>query len=305
MFDGSGKMKYYFSIPMIEKGRLPSGMRKKVPLGVELYLVKKRLRSYGLNTVCEEARCPNIGECFSKSRATFMILGKRCTRNCAFCCVENGPTDPPDPSEPERISYCVTALGLKHVVITSVTRDDLPDKGAGQFIKTIREIRKRNGRIVIEILTPDFGGIQSLIEELCMEDFDIFNHNVETVPRLYSIVRPQAKFERSLMVLELVKRIKPGILTKSGLMVGLGERFEEIVDVMDALRGVGCDIITIGQYLQPSKDKLEVREYVPMDRFVELEKIAIMKGFSYVASAPFVRSSFNAEEMVKDYRMEV
>ncbi len=305
MFDGLGKMKYYFFIPMIEKGRLPSGMRKKVPLGGELYLMKKRLRSYGLNTVCEEARCPNIGECFSKSRATFMILGKRCTRNCNFCCVESGPPDPPDPSEPERISYCVAALGLKHVVITSVTRDDLPDKGAGQFIKTIREIRKRNDKIVIEILTPDFGGIHSLIEELCMEDFDIFNHNVETVPRLYPIVRPQAKFERSLMVLELVKRMKPGILTKSGLMIGLGERFEEIVDVMDALRCVGCDIITIGQYLQASKDKLEVREYVTMDRFMELEKIAIKKGFRYVASAPFVRSSFNAEEMVKDYRMEV
>lgn len=305
MFDGFDEMKYYFFIPMNKARRLPAIMRKKVPLGGELHSMKKKLRSYGLNTVCEEARCPNIGECFSKSRATFMILGRRCTRNCGFCCVKNGIPDQPDPLEPERISDCVASLGLKHVVITSVTRDDLPDKGVYQFIKTIREVKKKNPATTVEILTPDFCGITDLIEQLCMEDFDIFNHNVETVPRLYPVVRPQANFKRSLFVLDTVKRIKPDILTKSGIMVGLGERFEEIIDVMDALRSVKCDIITIGQYLQPSEDKLRVKEYIGIEKFREIEEIAIKKGFRYVASGPFVRSSFNAEEIIKDYKMEV
>jgi len=258
---------------------------------------KKILRLHGVSTVCEEARCPNQGKCFSNSTATFMILGDRCTRNCSFCAVESGIPSPPEPSEPERVADASVTLGLKFVVITSVTRDDLPDGGAGQFAETIKAIKRKNPVIKTEVLTPDFKGDINALKTVLEAGPDVFNHNVETVPRLYARVRAKADYSTSLSILKSAKTHFPDIKTKSGIMVGLGEKGSEVISVMEGLREAGCDFLTIGQYLRPRKENLPVVEYVRPEVFEQYRIKGIEMGFKAVASSPLTRSSMNAEEM--------
>lgn len=276
---------------------LPSWIKKRISLG-EGEETQKLLQSLSLHTVCESARCPNRGECFARKVATFLIMGSICTRRCRFCAVEKGIPQPLDFEEPRRVGEASRQLGLKHVVITSVTRDDLPDGGAYHFVATIREIRKVLPFSTIEVLTPDFQGREEDLQVVVKEQPEVFNHNVETVPRLYPVVRPLASYERSLTILKKVKEISPSIITKSGLMVGLGEGKEEVLEVLEDLRGVGCDVVTIGQYLRPSPRHLEVKEYVPPQVFTWYEDIAYSLGFRGVASGPLVRSSYLAEKFV-------
>ena len=279
---------------------LPSWIKKRAPKEEILQEMKHLLRSLSLHTVCEEARCPNIGECFAKKTATFMILGNRCTRNCRFCAVEKENPLPLDPLEPENVARAVNRLSLRYVVITSVTRDDLPDGGASQFARTIKEIRRINkDGIRIEILIPDFKGSLSSLEAVVEARPDVLNHNLETVPRLYRMVRPKADYSRSLELLRRGKEMNSGIYTKSGLMVGLGENFGEVVEVMKDLREVGCDILTIGQYLRPSPEHLEVKEFVKPEKFREYETVGQSVGFPCVAASPFVRSSYQAKEALE------
>jgi len=276
--------------------RIPHWAKKKYNLG-DLVAVKKQLRELGLNTVCESARCPNIGECFKKPTATFMILGDVCTRKCRFCSVGKGAPRPVDPAEPANIAEAARRLGLRHAVITSVTRDDLPDGGAGQFADVVRLLRERFPAMVVEVLTPDFGGSVRDLRTVMDAGPHIFNHNLETVPRLYPKVRPQAVYARSLEVLKAAKEMAPGSYTKSGIMVGLGEDESEVVDVMKDLRQAGCDLLTVGQYLRPMKENLEVAEYVLPEVFERYRETALALGFVSAACAPFVRSSYNAEEV--------
>jgi len=264
--------------------------------GKQVYEVRNLLRRLDLNTVCEGARCPNLWECFSGFIATFMILGNICTRNCRFCAVAKGSPLPVDEKEPKRLAWAVRKLGLKHVVITSVTRDDLPDGGASQFFSTVMEIRSINPDVVIEVLIPDFGGKRRAIEQVLEAKPDIIGHNLETVPSLYRKVRPQASYERSLGLLELVKILQPDSYTKSGLMVGLGEKEQEILNVMEDLREIDCDILTMGQYLQPSRFHLEVRRFIPPSEFEKYRRVAEKMGFLFVSAGPFVRSSYKAGE---------
>lgn len=268
----------------------------KIPPAGALEHAKSILRVHGLHSVCEDALCPNLGECFSKGTVTFMILGEICTRNCPFCAVEKGRPMPPDPEEPRKLAEAVEKLGLKHVVITSVDRDDLEDYGANHFARTIREIRARKNDVSIEVLVPDFQGSVAAINLVIEAKPDIFNHNIETVPRLHSFVKPKSNYTRSLQILNRVKSLAPGIYTKSGLMVGLGETKDEVLEVMKDLRAVDCDILTIGQYLKPPDSHLEVKDYITPDSFKWYKKIAEEMGFLYVASAPLVRSSYNAME---------
>lgn len=249
----------------------------------------------GLSTVCREANCPNIGECFGRGTATFMILGDICTRNCRFCAVNRGRAFPLDNQEPSRLADAVVKLNLRHVVITSVTRDDLSDGGASSFAECIRLIRQRKPDTTIEVLTPDFRGNESALETVLCEKPDVFNHNVETVPRLYKVVRPQATYEQSLTVLKNAKRMNPKGLTKSGLMVGLGETNREVEEVLRDLRSVSVDLVTIGQYLQPNDTLLTVQRYVTPEEFEQYSEKARKLGFSGVASAPLVRSSYFAD----------
>lgn len=262
----------------------------------QVYKTRNLLRRLDLHTVCEGARCPNLWECFAESTATFMILGKICTRNCKFCSVAKGNPLPVDQKEPKRIAQAVKKLGLNHVVITSVTRDDLPDRGASQFFSTITEVRSINPDVIIEVLIPDFAGNRERINQILEARSDIIGHNLETVPSLYRKVRPGASYERSLKLLELVKILQPDIYTKSSLMLGLGEEKQEILRVMEDLRRIDCDILTMGQYLQPSSSHLEVRRFIPPGEFEEYKKIAEKMGFLFVASGPFVRSSYRASE---------
>jgi lipoic acid synthetase len=278
--------------------RLPDWIRTKSSTG--LHNTKQILRGHGLSTVCEEARCPNIGVCFSKPTATFMILGSNCTRNCGFCSVESAPPQAVEEDEPERVAMAAHEMGLRYVVITSVTRDDLPDGGALQFARTVTALRKSLPGARIEVLTPDFRGDKNSLRTVLSSGPDVFNHNVETVPRLYPTVRPQADYERSLRVLKNAREMAPRIATKSGLMVGLGENFDEVVSVMADLRSVDCDYLTIGQYLRPSKRNLPVAEYVTPETFERYRERGLLMGFKAVASAPLVRSSMNAEEMFFD-----
>ena len=275
--------------------RLPEWIRTKNLGG--LHHAKQILRRHGLYTVCEEARCPNMSECFSRPTATFMILGSRCTRNCGFCSVESSTPGPLDLEEPERIVMAAKEMGLRYIVITSVTRDDLSDGGAGQFAKTVYTVRRYLPDAKVEVLTPDFKGNVSSLKMVLNSRPDVYNHNVETVPRLYPVVRPQADYMRSLNILQYAKKIAPEINTKSGLMLGLGERLDEVTNVLEDLRRTGCDIVTIGQYLRPSKLNLPVVEYIRPEMFEELRLKALCMGFKYVASGPLVRSSMNAEEM--------
>jgi len=276
---------------------LPSWIKKRVSLG-EGEETQNVLQSLSLHTVCESAHCPNRGECFKRKVATFLIMGNICTRGCRFCAVEKGMPQPLDPEEPKRVGEASRRLGLKHVVVTSVTRDDLPDGGASHFAATIREIHQILPFSTVEVLTPDFQGREESWQIVVKENPEVFNHNVETVPRLYPTVRPLASYERSLTLLKRVKEIAPSIITKSGLMVGLGEKREEVVEVLKDLREVGCDVVTIGQYLRPSPRHLEVREYVSPQVFAWYEDVARSLGFRGVASGPFVRSSYLAEKFV-------
>ncbi|MBI5681573.1 MAG: lipoyl synthase [Deltaproteobacteria bacterium] len=278
-------------------GRLPSWLIKKMGQPSSIHSVKSVLRSRNLHTVCESARCPNIGECFSKPTATFMILGNICTRSCGFCSVEKSALPMTvDPLEPQNIALTAREMDLKHAVITSVTRDDLKDFGSMQFALTIRAIKDTISAISVEVLTPDFKGDKGCLKAVMDELPDIFNHNLETVPSLYGIVRPQADYKRSLKVLETAKEMSDGIITKSGIMVGLGETKDEVKKVLRDLKSAGCDAVTIGQYLRPTKNNLEVKEYVHPDIFKEYEDFGKEIGLKYVYSGPFVRSSYNAEK---------
>ena len=288
------------TIHRIEHGppppRKPKWIRVKAPTSQEYRATRDLMRRLELNTVCEEAACPNIGECWSNKHATVMILGSVCTRACAFCNVATGRPDLLDPHEPDRVALAISALGLAHVVVTSVDRDDLDDGGAGQFVRVIQRIRETSPDTTIEILTPDFLRKDGAIEAAVAARPDIYNHNLETVPRLYAAIRPGARYYHSLRLLDQVKRLDPAIFTKSGIMVGLGETREEVYQVMDDLRAAEVDFLTIGQYLQPTP------HHAPIDRFVtpeEFESYAAMargKGFLMVSASPLTRSSYHAGE---------
>lgn len=279
--------------------RKPPWLKRRIPSGATYHKVHSILKKSKLHTVCQEALCPNIGECFSRGTATFLILGDRCTRNCRFCAVAHGPTEPPDPEEPSRVAEAAQELALRYVVVTSVTRDDLPDGGAGHFANTIREVKHRAPSVRIEILVPDFKGSESAINTIVKARPDVLNHNLETVPRLYPEVRPGADYDRSLRLLKGVRDLLPDILTKSGLMLGLGERPDEMETVFENLLEAGCRILTLGQYLQPSKDHLPVKRYVPPEEFDRWKEIALEMGFGAVVSGPFVRSSYHAGELYR------
>lgn len=281
--------------------RLPDWIREKKLNLRDLHEIKSLMRAKSLHTVCEELSCPNRSECFSRGTATFMILGDICTRACGFCNATTGkPYAPPSPDEPRAVAEAAEEMALRHVVVTSVTRDDLPDGGAAHFAATIRAIRELIPEIAIEVLVPDFRGNTDAVGTVIDARPDYFNHNVETVPRLYRNVRRGGRIDRSLSVLAHAKALDPSIVTKSGLMVGLGETKEEVLDVLVLLRRAGCDIITIGQYLQPKLVKLEVQEYVHPDVFEEYRRVGEDMGFAAVFSGPFVRSSYMADVVAVD-----
>jgi len=259
-------------------------------------LVEEILKRLSLNTVCREANCPNYIECFSKKTATFMILGTSCTRNCRFCNVNHSTPQTINPDEPEKIAQAVKELNLKYVVITSVTRDDLPDGGANHFAKAIRAIKINSPKTVVEVLIPDLGGDFNSLKTIADEFPAVISHNMETVASLYQSVRPQAEYQRSLNVLKNIKKLNSKIKSKTGIMLGLGEQKDEVLRLFDHLRCVECDFLTIGQYLTPSKEHFPVQEYITPEQFKQFGKIAEDKGFTFVASAPFVRSSYNAGE---------
>ncbi len=282
--------------------RKPEWLRIKVRNNANLTDVTNTLKRLSLHTVCDEANCPNKMECFSKKTATFMILGSRCTRNCTFCNVEHNTPSPVEPLEPHHVAEAVSEMGLRHVVITSVTRDDLDDGGAHHFAETIKAIRALNNITTIEVLIPDFKGVQDLLEVVIRANPDIINHNVETVPRLYAEVRPQAIYNRSLELLKRIKSSVPGskgnrIFSKSGLMLGLGETESEVLKLLEDLKDAECDIITIGQYLAPSVRHHPVIEYIHPEKFDFYRIKALEMGFLNVASAPLVRSSYLAESV--------
>ena len=274
----------------------PDWIRVKAPTSQEYLNTRDLMREQKLNTVCEEAACPNIGECWAKKHATVMILGSVCTRACAFCNVKTGRPDLLDPHEPERLAAAIAKLGLRHVVITSVDRDDLPDGGANHFAECIKEIRQKSPDVTIEILTPDFLNKEGAIEIIADAMPDVFNHNVETVPSLYKKIRPSSRYFTSLQLLANIKKIKPEIFTKSGMMVGLGETKEEIYQVMDDLRAADVDFITIGQYLQPTPKHAEVKRFVEPTEFELYRDMARAKGFLMVSASPLTRSSYHADE---------
>lgn len=277
--------------------RKPEWLRIKKREGENLGYVKHILEDLSLNTVCEAANCPNRAECFSKRTATFMILGRECTRNCRFCNVSSNPVEAVNPEEPENVAEATVKLGLQHVVITSVTRDDLKDGGAEHFAKTIKAIKSRDPKIIVEVLIPDLQGDVDALKVVVDAKPDILNHNVETVPRLYPDVRPMAIYERSLEVLENSKKLDPNMLTKTGIMLGLGEKEEEVIQVFKDLREKGCDFLTVGQYLPPSDEHAELVEYVHPDQFEKYKEEALALGFKFVASSPLVRSSYKAADM--------
>jgi lipoic acid synthetase len=276
--------------------RKPDWIRVKAPTGRGYAKTRDIVREHGLHTVCEEAGCPNIGECWEQAHATMMIMGDTCTRACAFCNVRTGLPGPLNPAEPDNVGRAVAKLGLTHVVITSVDRDDLPDGGGAHFAATVKAIRAHSPGTTVEILTPDFLRKEGAIETVMAAPPDVFNHNLETVPRLYLTVRPGARYFTSLSLLARVKEIDPNAFTKSGLMVGLGETREEIMQVMDDLRAAGVDFLTVGQYLQPSRKHAAVERFWTPDEFRALESIARAKGFLMVSASPLTRSSYHAGE---------
>ncbi|MFO7987436.1 MAG: lipoyl synthase [Desulfatiglandaceae bacterium] len=275
----------------------PSWLTKRLSTGRNYDKVVKLLKECRLETVCEQARCPNLGECFARGTATFMILGGLCTRNCRFCAVAHGKPHPPNTEEPEKVAEAVKALGLSYAVVTSVTRDDLPDGGAAHFAKTIVSIKAKNPATRVEVLIPDFRGSTDALKAVTDVSPNVLNHNLETIPRLYQEVRPGADYQRSLALLRSVKSIHPGMITKSGLMLGLGETGSELRTVFNDLREAGCGALTLGQYLAPSRDHHPVLRYVPPDEFFHWEQTAYDMGFKAVAAGPFVRSSFQAEDL--------
>ena len=277
----------------------PRWIRTRVPGGPQYTHLKETLRGFNLHTVCQEAQCPNLGECWSHGTATFILLGDICTRHCQFCAVEKGKPSPPDEREPDRMAEAVEALGLDYVVLTSVTRDDLADQGAGHFAQAIEAIYRRRPQCKVEVLIPDFRGEPQCVERVVKTPLIVLAHNVETVPRLYKQVRPVAVYERSLRVLEMAKKVRADVLTKSGLMLGLGETREEVLAVCEDLRGAGCDILTLGQYLRPSTEQLPVARHVPPSEFAELKEDALKLGFRHVESGPLVRSSYHAWQHVQ------
>jgi lipoyl synthase len=276
--------------------RKPDWIRVRAPVSRGYVATREIVRANGLHTVCEEAGCPNIGECWEKKHATFMIMGDTCTRACAFCNVKTGLPAALDPAEPEHVAEATAKLGLTHVVITSVDRDDLADGGAAHIAATIEAIRARCGQTTIEVLTPDFLRKNGAVEAVVAARPDVFNHNLETVPSNYLTVRPGARYFASLHLLQRAKEIEPALFTKSGIMVGLGEERNEILQVMDDLRSADVDFLTIGQYLQPSRKHHPVMRYVPPEEFKALETIAYAKGFSMVSASPLTRSSHHAGE---------
>jgi lipoyl synthase len=281
----------------------PSWIRVPAPQGNGVTRIRKLLRSHDLHTVCEEASCPNLGECFSHGTATFMIMGDVCTRRCPFCDVAHGRPQPLNPEEPEKLALAIKDMGLRHVVITSVDRDDLKDGGSGHFAHCIAAIRKQHPNVVIEILVPDFRGReQRALDILQATPPDIFNHNMETVPSLYKKARPGADYAGSLKLLANFKQQNPQVPTKSGLMLGLGETLDEVVKTMQDLRDHHCELLTLGQYLQPSRYHMAVEEFITPATFDELKETGMKMGFSHVASAPLVRSSYHADEQAKNSR---
>lgn len=276
--------------------RLPDWLKVKVGKHSQMRETDQRLRELGIVTVCQEARCPNIGECWSHSTATFMISGDKCTRNCGFCNVTTHRPEALDATEPQRVAAAAKRLGLKYVVITSVDRDDLPDGGASHWVETIHAVREALPDAKVEVLTPDFKGVERDIAAVANTLPDVYNHNIETVPRLYRRVRPGSKYQRSLELLKYVKTLYPQIRTKSGLMTGLGETIEEIIEVFKDLKAHNVDFVTVGQYLQPSPRHLPVIRYYHPDEFEHIRKVGEDMGFAMVASGPFVRSSYHAGE---------
>lgn len=279
--------------------RLPPWLTIRLPKPDTVQEVEQMMRAARLHTVCESARCPNLPECWSKKTATFMIMGDVCTRHCGFCAIKTGRPLALDPQEPFRLAETARKMGLKHIVVTSVNRDDLPDEGSGQFAATVRALREAIPHAIVEVLTPDFKGKRWCVARVVEAQPDIYNHNVETVPRLHAVVRPQAKYERSLRVLQMVKELAPTIYTKSGIMLGLGETKEEVIQVMRDLRAIGVEAVTIGQYLRPTARHLPVIEYIHPEVFEEYKQIGEAMGFLFVAAGPFIRSSYNAIEFSK------
>lgn len=274
----------------------PDWLKVRIPQGQNFSDVKSIIEKQRLHTVCSEARCPNMGECWNSGTATFMILGDICTRSCGFCAVKTGMPTEVDAQEPLRVANAVRMMKLKYAVVTSVNRDELFDGGASIFAETVRQIRKLNPQCKVEVLIPDFKGDEFALNILLDSFPDVLNHNIETVPRLYPIVRPQAKYERSLQLLTRAK--KRGFITKSGLMVGLGENDDEVFEVLNDLKNSGCDIVTIGQYLQPTREHLPVKRFVHPDQFKKYKEFGDSLGFLQIESGPLVRSSYHAEKII-------
>jgi len=275
----------------------PAWLRKRLPVGPAYESVRAMIKKGALHTVCQEAKCPNQWECFSHKTATFLILGDRCSRTCGFCAVAHGPDGSLDQEEPLRVADAAAALELKYVVVTSVTRDDLPDGGAGVFADTITCLRRRIQDVKVEVLIPDFGGSRPALEKVLAAKPDVLNHNLETVSRLYPVVRPEAVYARSLELLKTAARLAPSIPTKSGLMLGLGETNDEIERALSDLLTVGCKMLTLGQYLQPTKAHLPVQKFIEPEQFDRWKQKALNAGFEQVASGPFVRSSYQAHTL--------
>jgi lipoic acid synthetase len=282
--------------------RKPPWLKRRLPSGPIYGTICQALDAQGLHTVCQEAKCPNQWECFSRQTATFLILGSRCTRNCGFCAVDHGPTGPPDPEEPFKVARMARDMGLAYVVVTSVTRDDLPDGGAGLFAATIRALRDEIPGVRVEVLIPDLQGQREAIETVVTAGPDVLNHNLETIPALYPTVRPEADYQRSLALLQTVRDLAPPMMTKSGLMLGVGETREGVRQTLADLRAVDCRMVTLGQYLQPSPDHLPVERYVPPEEFDRWRDEALQMGFQEVASGPLVRSSYQARELYNTAR---
>jgi len=273
---------------------LPPWLKIRVPRPDTIKQVEGMMREKSLHTVCESAKCPNLAECWSKKTATFMILGNTCTRSCGFCNINTGKGEEVNAFEPLDVAMTAKRMGMKHVVVTSVARDDLKDEGAGHFAKTIELLHKYNPHMIVEVLTPDFKAKPELVKTVTDVHPEIFNHNIETIERLHTVVRPAAKYARTMRVLEMVKEFDPTIYTKSGIMLGLGETKDEVLRTLQDLRKIGCDAVTIGQYLRPTMKHLPVVRYVHLDEFAEYEQIGNDMGFAFVASGPFIRSSYNA-----------
>jgi len=281
----------------IDRAR-PEWLKVRLPMGPQVEELRRLMRSKSLHTVCEEAHCPNMAECWGAGTATFMILGDTCTRSCGFCAVKTGKPTELDLAEPAHVGEAVARMGVKHAVVTSVNRDELEDGGARMFAETIREIRRQSPGTSVEVLIPDFRGVAAALDTVLAERPEIMNHNVETVPRLYPRVRPQARFERSLEVLRRTKERAPTLVCKTGIMVGLGETNDEVVDTMRAIAAQGTDVLTIGQYLRPSPEHLPIERYWTPTEFAELRDVGMAMGFDHVESGPLVRSSYHAERHV-------